>query len=336
MSSALTSFSDRTSVPGAAASPSARIARAWVLGETGVLTFEDPQGSGTIALPLVQGGLVTPDAAPVLHRALRAERIELLPRQGVGTGLRGHVARALVQHALVGADRNWLQKGGVPEVTLLAPLAMLDELGLYPRLRWVPGLGGIQTEPTGRAALGLQLRAMERLGLARLAPVPESARASRPPFELRPRSAPTPRYSHCADEEDLFGVSGLNHPEDDEGGYDFDTVGLTDVCEDGVPAEAIGHAAALLDAGQWEKAEQVLLGLRDTRLDDPVVLAWLAVARVADPERRTRDRVADARAWARLARSLAPGSDEVERALIHLPPTLPERGGNSVPAGACA
>ena len=75
------------------------------------------------------------------------------------------------------------------------------------------------------------------------------------------------------------------------------------------------RGVALIARGDWAEADEALSQARDLRIDDPLTLAYLALARANNPRRSAPERAHDARSFARLAAQLAPDEPEV-RALV--------------------
>lgn len=300
------------------------LARAWVEAQTGVLQFREHSGGPVRALPILAGGVRSEAGIEDLERALHAAEVSLLSRRSDQVGLRAPVAALLAREALCATDGEWLVDRPTPDITLLAPLARLEELGLYPLLQWRLPIDGVLTELSGRAALGCQLKAMERLGLARIVARTASASASMSDSpRARARHYPTVPVDQFG-EEDFFAPGGI---EDDQTSVlDLGSLAFAQVSDDA--DERLSEARALLGSGRWREAESCLSALRDVRLDNPCVLGWLAVALVSDPARRTPERLVEARSYARVAQSLGADARDLHVAMheFSLLIEAPDRG----------
>lgn len=285
------------------------LARAWVEAKTGVLQFREHGGAPIRALPILAGGVRSEAGIADLKGALHAVEVSLLSRRSDQVGLRAPVAALLAREALCATDGAWLADRPTPDITLLAPLARLEELGLYPVLQWRLPIDGVLTELSGRAALGCQLKAMERLGLARIVARTASASTGDSP-RARARNYPTVPIDQFG-EEDFFAAGGIE--DDHTSVLDLGSLAFAQVSDDA--DERLSAARALLGSGRWREAESCLTALRDVRLDNPCVLGWLAVALVSDPARRSPERLAEARSYARVAQSLGADALDLQAAL---------------------
>lgn len=280
----------------------------WASRSSGVLHVEDTTEACSVSFR--DGGLARAEDEAKVGRSLEHGRLRFVPGGG-GAGLRRPVARVLGTAALRGAPTEWPEGRPAPSLTLLAPIAVLEEIGLYPDFRWRLRTDGVFAIPTGTVALAAQVHALETLGWARV-----TAPASRTPSlspQARPRLQSQPE-AHL--EEDLF--SGALDPdaghEDDTDTLSLEGFHLHDEEDHDVRARVAG-AEALLAAGRWAEAERQLGALRDTRLDDPLVAALLARARLGDVATASPGALAEAERWAALARGLSTGTTEVEEAL---------------------
>lgn len=294
------------------------LASVWARRASGALHL-GPAGSPSLVLSFADGGLVRVEDEPMLGTALVQPDVRFVEGPADGSGHRKLVARRLGLAALQGAPLTWQPGRRAPSLTLLVPLDILEEMALYPDFRWRVGADG--AVPTGAAAVAAQAHALQALGWAEVT-IPEvtPARAT----SLPPRVASQPRQAAPArrrppsrpeahfEEEFLPGHLG---PDEDSHPISLDGFVLHDEEEDELRAGVVA-ARALLRAGQWAEATLRLTALRDTRLDNPLVIALLARARLGDVAAASPEAIAEAERWAALARGLATGTAEVEEALM--------------------
>lgn len=118
---------------------------------------------------------------------------------------------------------------------------------------------------------------------------------------------PDPTRVRPPADEDPFGLEDLLTPLTE----DLDL--LVSAGEDyaGRPPE-FAEAQRALDEGNIAKADAALVRLRNRRMDDPLILALLALARVQNTEVPAEQRAADACKWLDLAKALDVGEEETQ------------------------
>lgn len=292
------------------------VASIWARGASGLLHVSGGVSQDWI-LAFAGGGLVRAEDEPTLRAAMRARRARFVPSGADGTGHRTPVARCLGMAALRGAPTTWPEGRRAPTLTLLAPLPLLEEMGLYPDFRWQVRTEAGFAVPTGPVALAAQVYALEALGWAR---VGEPAAAPERPASLPPRGD-TARGRlrsqpevHLEEELLPFDLGHDGEEEDDGDALSLEGYVLQDEDDDDLRAR-VEEAEVFLRAGLWGEAERRLRALRDARLDNPLVVALLARARLGDVATVSHDALTEAVRWAALARGLSTGTPEVEDAL---------------------
>ncbi|MDP2316940.1 MAG: hypothetical protein Q8P41_28870 [Pseudomonadota bacterium] len=254
-----------------------------------------------------RGGIVNAADSQPLRGALRAPRVQFDPSAVPGPTDRRAVARCILAEALrlVGESAP---EGEFDEFTLLAPAALLDELGLHPTLRWPfdEELDLDQFEP--RRILALRIQALACLGLARVrtvAPPPPETRFQ--PVSVAPMPcAPPPMPAAPPPAPSVDPLEGWS--------LDPDLLATQDGEDDRLD-DQLQLALQHVQRERWDAAEQLLAELRNRRLDNPRVLALLALARVGDLARVTTERVTDARRWIHLAQALGSDAADTDRVL---------------------